>query len=60
MYSMTAFRVTYITAANSGIFDVDEDIVGVLQGGDWAVFKFDLVNALQDKGQILLCSLAGG
>lgn len=56
---MTALRVTYITAADSGVFDVDQDIVGVFQGGNWAVFEFDLVNALQDKGQILLCLLAG-
>lgn len=51
---MMAFRGTYITAADSGVFDVDEDIVGVAQGRNGAVFEFDLVNALEDKGQILV------
>lgn len=48
-----AFRGTYITAADSGVFDVDKDIVGVAQGRNGAVLEFDLVNALEDKGQIL-------
>lgn len=54
---MMAFRGTYITAADSGVFDVDEDIVGVAQSGNGAVFEFDLVNALEDKGQILFIVL---
>jgi hypothetical protein len=54
---MMAFRGTYITAADSGVFDVDEDIVGVAQSRNGAVFEFDLVNALKDEGQILFCLL---
>jgi hypothetical protein len=37
---------TYIAAANTGVADVDDDIVGVLELGDGAVFEFDLVDAL--------------
>jgi hypothetical protein len=41
--------IPYITTADTGVLDIDDDIVGVLQLGHWAVFKFDLVNALEDE-----------
>lgn len=40
------YGYTYIAAANTGVADVDDDIVGVLELGDGAVFELDLVNAL--------------
>jgi hypothetical protein len=58
--SGTAFRGTYITPADSGVFDVDQDIVGVLEGGNGAVFEFDLVNTLEDEGEVLSLLLARG
>lgn len=56
----SAFRGTYITPADSGVFDVDQDIVGVLEGWNGAVFEFDLVNALKDEGEVLSLLLARG
>lgn len=49
---------TYIAAANTGVADVDDDIVGVLELGDRAVFEFDLVNALEDEGEVLWVQLS--
>lgn len=49
---------TYIATANTGVADVDDDIVGVLELGDRAVFEFDLVNALEDEGEVLWVQLS--
>lgn len=46
--------LTYIAAADTGVPDVDDHIVRILQLGDRAIFEFDLVDALQDKGKVLL------
>lgn len=44
---------TYITAADSGILDINDHVVIALQLRDGAVFEFDLVDALQDEGKVL-------
>jgi hypothetical protein len=43
----------HVAAANAGEFDVDEDIVGVGDGGDGAVFELDGVGLFEDEGEIL-------
>lgn len=45
--------MTYITTANTGVADVDDDIVGVLELGKGAIFEFDLVNSFKDEGEVL-------
>jgi hypothetical protein len=50
---MSGVRWTYVAAADTGVADVDEDIVGVLEGRDGAVFEFDFVNAFEDEGEVL-------
>jgi len=45
--------VVYVAAADAGVFDVDEDIVGAFDGGDGAVFEFDVVWLVQYEGEVL-------
>jgi hypothetical protein len=45
--------VVHIAAADAGVFDVDEDVVRGLEGGDGAVFEFDGVGAFEDEGEVL-------
>lgn len=47
--------VAYVTATDSGVFDVDEDIVGVDDFGDWAFLELDLFDAFEDEGEVLCC-----
>jgi hypothetical protein len=47
------FWVAYIAAADAGVFDLDEDVVGVFEVGDGAVFEFDFVDAFEDEGEVL-------
>lgn len=44
---------TYIAATDTGVLDIDEHIVRVLQLRNGTVFEFDLVDAFQDKGKVL-------
>jgi hypothetical protein len=44
---------TYITAADSGVLDIDDHIVRVFQLGNWAILELDPEDALQDKGEVL-------
>lgn len=48
-------REAYIATADSGVFDSDEDIVGILQRWDGAVFEFELLDAFEDEGVVLYC-----
>lgn len=45
--------VVDIGAADAGLLDLDEDVGGVDEGGDWAVFVGDVVDGLEDKGLVL-------
>lgn len=45
----------YIAAADPGVFDPDEDIVGILQCWDWAVFEFEGLDAFEDERAVLFC-----
>lgn len=47
-----------IAAADSGPFDIDEDIVGRLERGDWPVFKLDTSSLFKNEREILLYQLA--
>lgn len=51
--SLSWLLYTYIAAANTGEFDVDDHIVGVFEFGYWTVFILDLVNALEDEREVL-------
>ncbi|KAI5291922.1 hypothetical protein KEM55_008232, partial [Ascosphaera atra] len=47
--------------ADTGVLDVDQDIVVVLELRDGTVFELDLVNALEDERKVLQkVSTAGG
>jgi hypothetical protein len=46
--------IVHIAAADAGVFDVDEDVVGRLQGRDGSAFEFDAAGAFEDKGEVLL------
>ena len=54
-YSATPHRTdcTYIATTDTGIFDINQHIVRALKLWDGTVFEFDLVNSLQDKGEVL-------
>lgn len=49
---------TYIATTDSGVFHVDQHIVGVLEFRDGSVFKLHLVDSLQDKGKVLLLPIS--
>lgn len=46
-------RRTYIAAADAGEFDLDDDIVGVFEFGDGAVFELNFVDFLEDERWVL-------
>lgn len=45
--------VVHVRAADAGYFDLDEDIVGVGEGGDRAVFVGDVEGLVEDEGGVL-------
>lgn len=49
--------VVHVAAADAGEFDVDDDIVGGLQGGDGPVFEFDAVGFLEDEGEVVVLEM---
>lgn len=42
-----------IAAANAGELDVDDDIVGRLEGREWPIFVLDAAGLLEDERKIL-------
>jgi len=47
--------VVDIAAADAGELDVDEDIVGRGEFGDWPVLELDDALLLEDEGEVLRC-----
>jgi hypothetical protein len=52
--------VVHIAAADSGVFDIDEDVVGGLQAGDRSVFEFDAVCFFEHEGEVLCVPVMAG
>lgn len=44
---------TYVAAADASVLHVDNDIVRIHKLGNRTIFKFDLLDTLQDKGKVL-------
>ena len=44
---------THITTTYTGISDIHKNIVGILELWDGPIFKLDLVDSFEDKGQVL-------
>lgn len=47
--SMKKKRGTHIAAADTGISNIQKNIMGVLELGDRTIFKLDLTDALENK-----------
>ena len=55
--------VSYIATTDTGVFDLDENIVRVLDLRDRSVFESNSVDAIKDEGEVLCTRniiLAGG
>ena len=49
---------SYITAADSSMRYVNEDVVGRAEFRDWPVFNLDIFDSAKNKGRILSIALA--
>jgi len=45
--------VVHIRTADTGVLDIDDDIVGVSELGDGTILEFNAVGLLKNKGQVL-------
>ena len=52
-HQLNRTKDTHIATTYAGISDIHKNIVTVLEFWDGPVFKLDLVDAFEDKGQVL-------